>query len=356
MFVYWLLFLIPVVALLHPVKFSPELRKISWIFIAIVFLITIGLRHHVGVDWNKFIIELNQAISFDYVLDRGLKVGGSDPGFIFINWIVNYIGGNIYLLNLLSASFFVHGVWRFSSIQPYPWLVLVIAVPYLIIIVSMGYTRQAIAIGFIFSALAHLQNRKRRFFWVYLLLAVLFHKTAIIMSIFGLFYGGIKNTKKIYIVLFVLVISLFTFLLLQNIAFLYLHYVELNYMHSSGALPRTAINVIAALTFLFYYKKLNVNVNVNVDLFYVYRLISIAVIVSAPLVFISSTAVDRLGLYFFPLQLYVIGRIPLIYSSSLGVTVSSVAIVIFYALVLLVWMVFATHTYGWIPYDSILIR
>ena len=66
----------------------------------------------------------------------------------------------------------------------------------------------------------------------------------------------------------------------------------------------------------------------------------------------SSTAVDRLALYWIPLQLFVLSRLP----NAIGPPharndVWVMMVVVYSAAVLFVWLNFAVHARYWLPYS-----
>jgi len=153
MIVYWLMFLIPVFALYSPIRVDAVFRRIMFLFFGLLFVILIGLRHEVGGDWVPYIEIFHEAKRI-YSVDNLLFIAvNNDFGYVVLNYYVNKLGGDIYLVNLICALIFVYGVWRFAFLQPNPWLVLIISIPFLTHIVAMGYTRQAVAVGFKFVVL-----------------------------------------------------------------------------------------------------------------------------------------------------------------------------------------------------------
>ena len=66
----------------------------------------------------------------------------------------------------------------------------------------------------------------------------------------------------------------------------------------------------------------------------------------------ASTAIDRVGLYLLPMQLFVFSQLPEVFESSHKNNMIWVGFVIFYyATVEFVWLNFATHAFAWIPYN-----
>ena len=66
----------------------------------------------------------------------------------------------------------------------------------------------------------------------------------------------------------------------------------------------------------------------------------------------SSTAVDRVALYWIPLQLYVLSRVPDAFGRPGARNAVWIYVVVVYsATVQFVWLFFATHSGYWLPYQ-----
>ena len=100
---------------------------------AVIVWLLIGLRYKVGADWETYRFLFSYA---GYAkLGRALAVG--DPGYQFINWAVQQVGGELWQVNLLCGLIFTWGLYRFARAQPDPWLCIAVAIPYLVIVVAM---------------------------------------------------------------------------------------------------------------------------------------------------------------------------------------------------------------------------
>ena len=61
MLVYWLMFLIPVSAVL----FTGERNRsslLSFLFVAVFFILLVGFRHEVGGDWYNYLFKFDEMI------------------------------------------------------------------------------------------------------------------------------------------------------------------------------------------------------------------------------------------------------------------------------------------------------
>src|SRR5690606_13675070 len=81
--------------------------------------------------------------------------------------------------------------------------------------------------------------------------------------------------------------------------------------------------------------------------------VSVHALACVPLVALSATAVDRISLYFIPLQILMSARLPGIMPSVQARTAVVCAIVVYYAAVQFVWLNFAQHAFARLPYRFI---
>jgi hypothetical protein len=323
---------------------SPQSRGLrGFYFIFIVLLLTIGFRFEVGGDWGNYLpyIERAKWQTLTESLSRG------DPAYQLLNWLgANWFGG-IYLVNAVCAAFFVWGLLAFCKNQPRPWLALLVSIPYLVTVVAMGYTRQGIAIGIAMLALVALQQGSIRKYLLYIAFAALFHKSAVILMPLAILF----STKNRWLVMIsVGFISFITYIVLlaDSVQQLTSGYIDAQY-DSAGALIRVTMNALPAIIFLFYRKRFKLEPAQSKFWVWV-SYISIALLF-ALYISPSSTAVDRVALYFIPIQLFVLSRLPDAIATNRNSQVWVLAVVGYSAAVLFVWLFFATHSRFWLPYQ-----
>jgi hypothetical protein len=352
MWPYWLLFLVP--AFLAVSRLKPMLsmglseRRNRWpkvwriTFVSLVLMI--GLRHEVGGDWINYIEMLD---SYADTSAAG-KFGFQDPAFIFFNKLATWSGSGVYLLNLLSAIFFSWGLVVFCRAQPRPWLGLVVAVPYLITVVAMGYTRQGVAIGIAMVAMVALGQGSTLRFMLWVVLAALFHKSAIMLVPMAILAS---SKRRVLTLLWVTVagVTLYVLLLQEAMSFLIGGYLGSEYQ-SSGAAIRITMNAVPAVLFLIFRKRFQLSSEQCT--FWIWMswsaLLLVALLMASP----SSTAVDRVALYWIPLQLFVLSRLPNALGQRDGKnTVWVYAVVVYSAVVHFVWLVYADTAFAWLPYQ-----
>ena len=181
MFVYWLLFLVPVYFLLGKIQNGANTSRLEWQLFWSFLVILIGLRNEVGCDWFPYLIGLEQSKDTEWNEIFAIK---SDPGHTLIGWLSIYLNTNEYGVNLIYAGIFVFGLIKLSIAQPIPWLAILVAIPYLVIVVAMGYIRQGAAIGLLMYGFVHLVNQRVITYLLIVLFAGLIHKTAFIFVVF----------------------------------------------------------------------------------------------------------------------------------------------------------------------------
>lgn len=318
--------------------------RAPWVLTLFALTLMVGLRHEVGGDWNSYLghVEDVRGETFTNALENG------DPAYVALNWFGANVFGGIYLVNTVCAAVFAWGLISFCRAQPRPWLALLVAVPYLITVVAMGYTRQGVAIGLAMLGLTALMKGSvlRFVFWV--AVAATFHKTAVILIPLAVF-----SVKKNRFLTFIGVIGcgvlLFLLLLLESVDAMVKNYIEAEY-DSSGAAIRVAMNALPALAFLLFRKRFRL----TPPQLTFWTWISLAALVFVVLLMVSpsSTAVDRIALYWIPLQLFVWSRLPDVLGRHGQRNLVWVTTVVVYSgTVLFVWLFFATHAFAWLPYQ-----
>lgn len=342
MLVYWLLFgYFAVGAIMVRPRSDRRSGPIMLAVGCLLVAVAIGLRYKVGADWETY------KFLFSYVkyasLARLLTIG--DPGYQLLNWAVQRIGAEIWVVNLVCGAILAFGLFRFARAQPDPWLTLVVAIPYLVVVVAMGYSRQAVAIGILMAGLAALKHGGSILrFAIYVAAAALFHKTVVVVLPLVIFAS--QRSKFLNLLAGIAgSILLYDVFLSPSVEGFVRNYIETEYS-SQGAAIRVAMNLVPAIFMLLFRHRLQLG-PMEMKTWIYFSLAAIAM----PLALVllpSTTVVDRLSLYLIPLQLAVLPRLAYLFR---GRNLGRHLIILYSALVLFVWLNFAVHARYWLPYQ-----
>lgn len=342
---YWLLFGFFAIASLLAREDSRRDKPLRLLWLALVILVLmIGLRWQVGPDWFGY--QGWWDLAAIRPLDRFLKVSGADPGYYALTWEFQRLGLTFWLLNLVVGGIFTYGLVQFARSQINPWLAIAIAVPYLVIVVAMSGVRQATAIGFVFLALLAFQRQNGWKFLLWLGLAASFHASAIlVLPLAGLSFT--RNRLQAVVLMVILVAGAYTEL---NSTFTRYsdQYMSGSGVQSSGVLFRLGMGVLPAMIFLAFRKHFPAQPHELL----LWQNMSIAAIASFAVYFnvVSTTALDRLVIYLFPLQIYVLSWFPSAFRDPGARLIITLVILIYLALQLFIFLNFGANKDAYLPY------
>lgn len=340
---YWLLFGLVLFGVIAPRRLVRSQRQFVWVLTGIGIALMIGFRHEVGGDW------FNYARQFDWVAQMSFHdaiLTTKDPAYYPLGWLIARVGGNIYILNFACALLLAAGTLTLSNRQPLPWLALLSAVPYLLIVVGMGYTRQAAALGCAMLGLVALGDGKLRLFIAWVLVGAAFHKSAVLLIPIASL-AATRNRVWTFVWVSATAVLGYWLFVHGSSDVLWQNYVESDYASASqGAVIRVMMNVTPAVLMLKFRRWISDDEQERK----LWTLMAIAALACVPLLPISATAVDRMALYFMPLQLFVFGRITRLSSTMHRRTLLVLGVIFYYAAVQFVWLNFAGHADLWLPY------
>ena len=152
------------------------------LIITFLFLfLFIGFRYNVGVDWYNYLFfyELTKYTDLKSVFL------GSDPAYNILNYIGHIFGyQDTFFVNAICSFLVLFFLIKTALKLENYWLVLLIYFPYHLLVVSMNYSRQAVAISISLWAFCKLLESRFIQFSFLIILATLFHKTAITLLLF----------------------------------------------------------------------------------------------------------------------------------------------------------------------------
>ena len=284
----------------------------------------------------------------------------SDIGMgYFLNQI--FIFFEFFHLDYLTFRFFVTfifmvGILNFIKDFKHIHFYIVLMFPIVFLVYSMGFLKQGLALTVFLNFL----TTKGKFRYFLLITAPLIHNSAVIL--FLLYICVFFYTKKLIInklgILFLSIalifLLIFFFNYYQNFFIFYKNYIN-NSLNSSGSVLRSTILLLFAIIFLSIKNLFLMNSrNMQSDeIFVFFNILSWIVIILYPLCFFFSTPIDRIFIYFSPLQFYTIFMLLEVIKNEKIKFFIMHSLILFYFIYLNMWVLFSSNFRFWENYQTI---
>lgn len=185
-----------------------------------IWLILIFRSSYLGPDVENYSIyyELWSAVSFSdlfygtrFFLGQDI-VFGLESGYVWFNWILANIGLSFHSFLIIHSTICILGLRRFLIKNSYnPGIFLAFAVAFGIFNYYIFILRQALALTFLFQSIQSIKDKKMTHFFLWIILATLFHRVSIVFFIIY-FLNDVKITwGKIMVALFTALTIFFVF-------------------------------------------------------------------------------------------------------------------------------------------------
>lgn len=344
---YILLILIPSIFALFNAR---KLSFLLWGVNFVAFVLFIGLRLKVGPDWRQY-SYIHKTLAYYDFWDVVMR---AEPLSYALFWISSNAGFEVYLSNIVAAAVMMIGVCSFARRTASPWVAIVAATPYFIIVMGMSGVRQALAAGLILFLLSNWERYRFITRGIFILVAAMFHTSALVNNIFLVTKLTIATRYKIVIGFFILLITLYlsaeVSMYSENMMQYKERYLEGSFLvQSFGSLYHIAMIAIpAALGFIFKKRIIEQIHSVPLLNFGLHAAFSVLI-----LNFFSSTVASRLTvyLYFIPMMIY-----PALidaFGRNARTTVIF-SIILFHLMVMGAWFKLGNHSFAYVPYKNIM--
>lgn len=327
---------------------QPKPNRVVWVMAFVVLVLFVGLRHKVGMDWNNYLVMIQNASngtmveSFDF----------AEPAFAALLWISARLGAGVYGANMVVSLILLAGIFRFAKSTPSPWVAVTVAMPVLIVVVGMSANRQAAAIGILLWLASgwSTSSLKRRILLT--LMAASFHFSAIFFLMFAAMGLKLRAEYKLIIGM-VMAVAMIAFLQYSGGA----EYYDQLYLsgqseltYSSGATQHVLLNGIPAMAVLLG-KRIR-SILLPSPLLVQMAWLSLLLI---PTAFVFSTASGRMTLYLFPVSMYVLAKLPNMFGNpalraAIRTTIGAIMVMILW-----IWLQYANSSVAHIPYNNALL-
>ena len=327
-------------------------NRFLYFCIIFLFVVFICFRDQIGCDWDVYINYFKKVSENDlnYIIKNQRNF--FDIGFIFIAKLISYKFDH-HILIFIYGIFFTIPFFIFCFLIKRTYLSLLISYPYFIIVVGMGPIRQAAAISFLLSSILLMIHKKRFLGYIFSILSILFHQSAIIFNTIILFLNNESSKRKIDSFIRIIFYSIFFIIFLNNFSLIYekiLNYFVVINSNARGVIFVWILNFIPSFLYLYFEDNFNIQIIQKKLL----KISSLLVILILPIIFINSTISYRLLLYLFPSSIYISSYLPEIKFIEKKRVLFTFITITFAFISLVFWLKFAYHSYCWIPYQNIL--
>jgi hypothetical protein len=340
MFIYFFIFCLLISASIF--ESFRNIDKKYYIFFIFILILFVGLRFETGGDSSSYLM-----ITSNFLLNPTIKLELA----LFIRSFSLFYFDTLALSDFIFSLIAFFSIYKFCSNSNYKFTLLVFYFPFFIVHCIMGYVDQAIAISLIsFAFTFKIYSRN---FYLYLLLATLFHFSAILFFVYFLFtFLVIQNNnyrfKYVFLFIFLLLMTLITYKLFLN----YSNYLS-NFVTSKGGFIRELFFIlIVTVPIIRFYKNKNFY-NKKFQLINLLLFIYIPYVLLTPF-FYSNVFYDRINFYFIPLVVMMIN----FYLNDIQINKKQVIMYNLYInflvfIYFLSWFSFSNNAKDWIPYKTI---
>lgn len=318
-------------------------------FCFLVFLIFLGLRYEVGMDWNNYVVKHEQM----RMIPLRFLLFGPEPLSNVLMWVSENYGFDVILSDIVSSLILLLGVFALAWRTPNPWLGVLAATPYLLLVMGLSILRQAPAIGLILFAISRWDTDRSWMKALWISLATLFHTSALIGFI--VLMQGLKMRRAVKVVLICVVGAPMIFVIFRLSAFSgSLEFYQENYLGqdsivSPGALMHMGLVWLPSAIFLLFREQLR-------DHVFDTRIVTVGAILALSTVvlyFISSTVGSRLILYFYFVPILVYPAVAAAADPERQGGILSLVIGLHF-FVLIAWLLLANNAHAHFPYENFL--
>ena len=336
------------VAILAIVMPARRVSVLLWTVAFFFIVVFVGLRHHVGMDWNNYL----RMIEF---VGRGTLYEAleyAEPAFALLLWLSAQLGFGIYGSNLVGTLVFCVGLFCYARSTPSPWVTLVVAMPMLVTVVAMSANRQAVAIGVLLWLVAVWYRSTLSHRIAAILLASMFHASALVFLVFVMSDLKFRWSIRIGSTVIFMIAALFLMEWTGRADHYDAAYVtgQSEFTRAPGAVLHILFNGgPAALYFLLSKRRQSILLPDQL-----HRNMAMLAIALLPTAFFFSAAAGRISLYLFPVSMYIFSSLPNLASSKADRQLIRTSIAISMIGLLYLWLGFANSSIAHLPYGNLL--
>jgi hypothetical protein len=167
-------------------------HKSMSVFVYLLFVLQVGLRWQTGTDWDTYLLHFEE---INNISDVYYSITGFEQGYsLFVLLVKSFWNSYTAFLLIHALVYYAFVFSAFKKLSPYLFISLLVF--YATNMGVLGSNRQLIALGLCLYALRYVINKNAIKFSLLIILAFLFHSTAIM---FVVYYFLNREIKQIWI-------------------------------------------------------------------------------------------------------------------------------------------------------------
>jgi hypothetical protein len=308
-----------------------SLRNSLYYVCLLGLFVFVGFRYKVGCDWAGYFFIFQDASRLEWAN----MAEQPEAAFWAANKLLQDFEFEYPYINLIASTGFFLGLHVLAKRQPDPLSILILAFPVLILNLAMSGLRQAIAMGLLcFAYNAFVDKRLVRYI-LFVVLGAAFHKSAIFLLALTPFVRAEYSPKRMALAGLLALPGAYFLLTGQSFEFYAHRYVGAEAPEAAGAPFRAGLLALTGIVFWWFLdRKWKVRFVRDYKLV---KLFSYMLIAMFPIALFSSVIGDRFGYYLCPIQLIILGRLPMLVQGKHSVLIAFAPYAAG-ALVLVVWI------------------
>lgn len=176
------------------------IKKLWFILSFSIVFFVLAFRKSSGLDDSVYLWYFNQADGAS--LSAFLAMSDMEIGYKLLNFFVHWVtGGNYYVFQVLCSFiplfFFYKSFWRYREFLHLPFALFLLICIYYFQMLSTALVRMFIALGFVFWALQYIWQKRPIHYLCFVILASVFHISALMMLSFSIFASKRTSIKKL---------------------------------------------------------------------------------------------------------------------------------------------------------------
>lgn len=243
-----------------------HLESLMIILTLILLVFFAGFRYNTGFDYSSYETIYRQIVWDGMSFGETINSGLTEPAYSILNWFISSsFKVFVFIIALLGI---VPKMMYYYKLEHHRFFCVWLYFASIFVFYDMGVIRQGIAIGILYYSIRYIKERKAKKFWVLVIIAAMFHLTAL-MFIPLYYLGNRRFSSKIYYGVSIIALFLSTGIvrgiMLKMVAYIPSPYVvyKLNYyLNQSSANMMTSIIkriLVLVLFIVFFERKANKN-------------------------------------------------------------------------------------------------